>query len=240
MVSTASHTGRVLFRHERENDEMEKEFAAEEASLRARLDREHNGVVADARAASSRPAPSGGRAAIRRPGETERIATLDAELAKLHDRHAAKRRPQRDRHIRELQAARNVQTTSAKHIPQAQPAQHEPIFQIWPNLNAARREAIAGVYRRYAALRDNTDADLFTQARSAGRYMTPGSAITNVAHDRMETAHLDLCRKEYKELLALAVRFEADIEADRRRVEQHARERADLAAQQSAETRAHR
>ena len=106
MPSQASAVARVLFRHGLEADSFEQEIASEEQSLRAQLDREHADAKSEAKEASSRRPPSGGRAPIRMPGDESHVDTRVREISALRDKHADRRKAQRERHQRELAAAR--------------------------------------------------------------------------------------------------------------------------------------
>jgi hypothetical protein len=68
MPSTASHVGRLLHKHEIENDTLERQLAAEETTLRARLDREHIDAVVRSKTSINGPHdPCGGGDQRHRP-----------------------------------------------------------------------------------------------------------------------------------------------------------------------------
>ncbi len=121
MVSTASVTGRTLHRHEIENDALEKELAQEEHRLRANLDGEYADTKASARDAAARPPRSGGRAPIRVPTDKDHIRERVDAIGRLHLRQDKRRAALRATHVKELKAARKVQSTSEKHKPQTNP-----------------------------------------------------------------------------------------------------------------------
>lgn len=102
MVSTAPTVAGVLFRHGVEFTNQENELAGEEQSLRAQLNREHADAKSEAKAASSRPAPSGGRAPIRMPTDQEHTDRRVAGISKLRDSHDGRRKALRDKHRKEL------------------------------------------------------------------------------------------------------------------------------------------
>jgi hypothetical protein len=112
--SNASAVARVLFRHGLESDSFEQEIASEEQSLRAQLDREHADAKESAKEASSRWPPSGGRAPIRMPSDESHVDTRVREISALRDKHADRRKAQRERHQRELAAARKKAPVCAR------------------------------------------------------------------------------------------------------------------------------
>jgi hypothetical protein len=147
MPSTASHTGRTLHRHEREMDGLERELAHEETSMRATLDRKHNDAREAALAKTARPAPSGGRSPVHIPSRQEHVDTRVAEISKLRAKHDDRRKAMRDRHRRELEAARKKPASPGKHVPQVTPEYHQGHADvIWKDLNSARQEAMRAVF----------------------------------------------------------------------------------------------
>jgi hypothetical protein len=161
----------------------------------------------------------------------------------LYGEQNKKRKALRDRQISELKAVRAKPSTPGNHAPQIQPEQHQGhAFITWKNLNAARQEAMKGVFRSTAQLRDNADSEHLdlTKSQAGNRYMQPGARMAGDASDRAERAHLDISRREQRELDALASKFASELDADRRKFEQQARERADLQARHASENAAHR
>jgi hypothetical protein len=240
MVTTASHVGRLMHRHEIERDDLESELAQEESRLRAEIDQDRQDLRDLAKRQANTPPSHAGRAPVRVPDDEAHARTRAAAIQTLYGKHDVRRKAMRDRQNREIEAARKIAPTAAKHKPPDLPEKHHPTAVIWPDLDGARRQAVHGVYQRYAMLHDNADADQIAQVKKAGRYMQPGSRMTNDAHDRLEGSHLELCRKEFRELEGLAAKFRGDIEAERRRLAEQARERSDLQARHAAQSAAHR
>jgi hypothetical protein len=240
MPSTASTVARVLFRHGLEADQFETEVASEEQSLRAQLDREHVDAKQSAKDAASRPPPSGGRAPIMMPSDEGHIDNRVREISRLRDKHADRRKAQRDWQARELATARGKGPTSGNHAPQAYPEPHQGLTHvIWKDLDSARQEAMRAVWRSTAALRDKADADVLdlSQSTSGSRYMQPGARMAGDVQSRHERAHLDINKREQQQMDALARRFNDEIAAERRRIHQHAVERASLEQRQMEENR---
>jgi hypothetical protein len=133
--------------------------------------------------------------------------------------------------VRELEAARKKPAMAGNHVPQTMPEPHQGhSFVIWKDLNAARQEAMRGVFRSTAMLRDKADADVLDLAKStsANRYMQAGARMAGDANERHERTHLDISRKEQQQLDSLANRFEGEIDSEHRRIHDHAVERASL------------
>jgi hypothetical protein len=240
MPSTASHVGRTLHRHEREMDSLERDLAHEETSTRAELDRKHAGTKEAALAKASRLPPSGGRSPVHIPSHEAHIDHRVAQISKLRDQHNLRRKAMRDKHRKELEAARKKPAMAGNHVPQRKPEPHQGhAFVIWKDLNAARQEAMRTVFRSTAVLGDKADAEVLDLAKStsANRYMQPGARMASDSADRHERAHLDISRKEQQQLDSLANRFEGEIDSERRRTHEQAVARADLEQRQMDENR---
>jgi hypothetical protein len=104
------------------------------------------------------------------------------------------------------------------------------------NLDAARRDAVAGVYRRYAMLHDKADADNVAEVKSAGRYMGD-KGTADKASTKLVDSHLRIERSQHGELDGLAHKFRREMADERRRYEQQNRELADLADRHARESR---
>jgi hypothetical protein len=236
MVSVASHVGRTLHRHEREMSAQEDEMAAEEQRERARADQQWSDRDSEDRKRASHY-PSADEVYAK---DEARRDTRIAAISKLRDRHDTRRKTLRDKHRAELDKARKVAPTSAAHEPQRVPMEHQGrAFVIWKDLNAARASAMQSVFASTAALRDRADADVLdlTKSTSGNRYMQAGARMAGEAQSRAERAHLDISRKEQQQLDELASRFEREIDGERRRIHQHAVERASLEQRQMEESR---
>jgi hypothetical protein len=239
MVSVASRVGALQHKHEIESDALERELAQEEVSLRNKLDRDHANAKQSARDQASTLPPSGGRAPIRMPKDADHERNSEVELAKLRAKHDERRQALRHKQMMEKTAALNAAQTSEKHKPQTEPLPHQPTFEIWKDLDDARRRAILGVFENTAKLRDDADADILNLAKtkSADRYMKPGTRMADDAFDRGVRAHYDISKKEDRELAMQHAAAEGEIESKRRRIHQHAVERGQLAKRQYEENR---
>jgi hypothetical protein len=131
----ASRVGALQRKHEIESDLLERELAQEEVSLRNKLDRDHADAKRSARDKAATLPPPGGRAPVRMPQDAAHESKLDAELAKQRVKHDARRQALRDRHLKEMTAAKNAVPTSEKHKPQREPLPHQPTFTIWKDLD---------------------------------------------------------------------------------------------------------
>jgi hypothetical protein len=227
-------TGRFLHKHEIEADALERELAAEEQSLRARLDQGRQDLRDRQQEQERTPPKFANRKPITIPDDEQHRDTRVVEISKLRDKHNDRRKALRDRHVRELATARATSSTGVKHEPQKEPLPHQPTFEIWRDLDAARQEAVRGVFRSTALLRDDADAEHLDVSKTAGRYM--GQVATqNAAQSRHERSHYDLSKKEHRDLEGLEIRFKGEIESERRRIHQQAVERGELAKRQYAE-----
>jgi hypothetical protein len=228
MPSVASNVARVLFKHGVEADNLENELAGEEQSLRAQVDPEDTDKKDSASKATSRPAPSGGRAPIRVQTHDQHIDNRVARISELRDRQdVTKRKPQRDRHARELAAVRAKPATPGKHVPQREPETWQPTYTIWKDLNDAQRSALRGIFESTAKLRDNADADVLNINTKAGRYMSQ-KVTQDDAQSRAERVHLDINKKEDGHLAMQHSKLEAELQRDKRLIHEDAVERAAL------------
>jgi hypothetical protein len=120
-------------------------------------------------------------------------------------------------------------------VPQTAPEPHQGLtFTVWKDLDSARQEAMRGVWRSTAMLRDKADSDVLdlTKSTAGNRYMQAGARMAGDANDRHEKAHLDINKREHQHIDAMASRFQDEIAADRRRIHQHAVDRASLEQRQ--------
>jgi hypothetical protein len=238
MVSTESHVARALHRHARETDNLEQELADEQFNMEAELDRKHAGAKQAARDEAATSPPSGGRPPVRMPQDADHERHKSAELAKQSDKHDQRRKANRHRQRAELEKARKIAPTAEKHVPQREPMEHQgAAFTVWLNLNAARREAMLGVFRSTAKLRDDADSEHLNLSKSSAgtRYMGVGQKMADDASDRLVHKHLDIRKREQHDLDLMAGRFEREIEDDKRTIHRQAAERGDMEKRHYAE-----
>jgi hypothetical protein len=238
MPSTPYYVARVLFKHGVEADDLEKELASDEASLRAQLDRERADTKAAARERAATPPRSGGRPPIHIPSHETHIDNRVSAISKLRDKQdVTRRKPQRERHSRELAPARSKPATPENHVPQREPEPWQPTYSIWKDLDSAQQTAVRGIWESTARLRDKADADVLDMNKTAGRYMGQ-KATQDDAQSRHERAHLDINKKEHQQLAMMHSKLSGDLESKRRRIHQDAVERAALHQRQLDRARA--
>jgi hypothetical protein len=232
MVSTASHVGRTMHRHEIERQKLDEELAGDEASFRSKLaqKRQNDG--------KSRPLWQKDHVGAFTAAEVEAKKAAE-QVQGLYHKHDARRAAQRDKQRGELEKARATAPATAKHEPQTQPLPHQPTFEVWRDLNDARKQAVRGVFASTALLRDKADAEVLdlSKTKGASRYMSAGTAVAADAKGKHEQRHLDISRSEHQELAGLDGTFRSEMAAERRKYEDQARERHEMASRHAAENR---
>jgi hypothetical protein len=230
MSSPASTVGKLMLRHEIERNQQEDDFAREEQRTRAKADQERQDLCDKQQEQARTPPRHAGRAPIVVPDDQRHAEERASRIRALHLEHAKKRKARDDRQHREIEAARRKPATPGATPVPAEPEKHHYVSVIWRDLDSARRSAVREVQRQYALLHDNQDAEHLNvlKSQAVGRYAKGGTRTADDVTRRHEEAHYAIAKREYEALSRLADRLESEIEGERRRNRDQARERAEM------------